>query len=442
MMKRDWLLTLAVPVLLTYCGCSGDRTLEEASVAESQVLDVNVVRASRSPIKSTLELVGTLIPIRATTIVSDVDGIIKSFPLSDRKIEFEDGGQRQSVTLGLDIGHRVKQGDVLVQIDPIDFELNLGVTKAQLDLAKSELANLMAWKRAEEVDQLRFLVEESQATSKRAESDLQRSRKLLERRVTSQSDHDAMVMASQTAAAALHRTEAAFKLAEAGPTKEQIDVAKARIAAAEAQVKCQAEKLAKTTIRAPYDAVISERYVDVGDRVTAMPRVEILQIIDPRVLLAQVSVPEDYQGLVKLDDVAAVQAPGITRAVAGVVDLVNEMIDLQTRTFRIRIAIDNRKRVFKAGGFVNVTLPVASAVDVLAVPAGAVTFTEGQPAVFICRDDCVRKRPVRLGISSQSHYEIVEGLEEGELVVVGNTSLLADGLKVRPKMTTPLASTR
>ncbi len=441
-MKRNWLLRLVVPVLLACCGCSGDRAAEEASVAEPQVLDVNVVRASRAPIKSTLELVGTLIPIRVTTVVSDVDGIIKSFPLSDRKIEFEDGGQRQSVTLGLDIGHQVKQGDVLVQIDPIDFQLNLGVAKAQLDLAKSELANLMAWKRVEEVDQLRFQVEEAQATSKRAEADLHRSRQLLERRVTSQSDYDGMVMASQTAAAALHRVESALKLAEAGPTKEQVDVAKAQIAAADAEVKCQAEKLAKTTVRAPYDAVIAERYVDVGDRVTAMPRVEILRIMDPRILFAQVSVPEAYQGLVKLDDVAAVKASGMPRAVAGVVDLVNGMIDLQTRTFRIRVTVDNRKRVFKAGGFVNVTLPVSSAVDILAVPAAAVSFTEGQPAVFICRDDCVRKQPVRLGIASRSHYEVVEGLSEGELVVVGNTSLLADGLKVRPKITAPLASTR
>ena len=96
----DWVLAV-----LACCGCSGDRTADELSVAQSQVMEVEVVRASRSPIKSTLELVGTLIPIRVTTVVSDVDGIIKSLYIAT------EGGV---VTPGMTIMDIVPAGDKLV----------------------------------------------------------------------------------------------------------------------------------------------------------------------------------------------------------------------------------------------------------------------------------------------------------------------------------------
>ena len=69
------------------------------------------------------------------------------------------------------------------------------------------------------------------------------------------------------------------------------------------------------------------------------------------------------------------------------------------------------------------------------MPAGAVTFDKGQPAVFVFHGDKVEKRPVQLGISSETEYEVTSGVSEGEKVVQGGTALLADGLPVRLKGT-------
>lgn len=96
----------------------------------------------------------------------------------------------------------------------------------------------------------------------------------------------------------------------------------------------------------PVSAVITDRYVGVGDRVTAMPRVEIMDIADPRMLFAQIDVPEKYLGLVKLDNVAEIQLPRSREAVSGKVELMNGRVDPETRTFRVRIGIDNRQGLF------------------------------------------------------------------------------------------------
>ncbi|MBM4090423.1 MAG: efflux RND transporter periplasmic adaptor subunit, partial [Planctomycetes bacterium] len=184
------------------------------------------------------------------------------------------------------------------------------------------------------------------------------------------------------------------------------------------------------TIRAPYDAVIADRYVDVGDRVTAMPRVEIMQIIDAQALFAQVSVPERYQGAVQLGDLATVVAEGVATTVPARVDLINAKIDPETRTFRARATIDNRQGLLRAGGFVRVALPVASAADVPVVPVEAVVFSDGRPSVFVYDDGRVRRRSVEVGLTDGRVFEITAGVEPGQAVAVSRTSLLSDGLPV------------
>ncbi len=394
-------------------------------------VEVQIQPVGQAAIQSDLELIGTLIPFRFANIVAEVDGVIQSIPEFEKKVEYELNGQQFATGIDLDIGHHVKKGDILVEIDPTEFRLALQRAEAQQKLAENELAKLRSWKRDEEVAQLQAQLEEASAVLEQAAADLKRSQELLGKRVLSQSDYDRAQMTYRSAEAVKAKAEAALLLAQAGPTPEEIAVAEANVAMAKAEVAQQARRLAKCTIRAPYDAVVVDRYVGVGDRVSAAPAVQIMQIIDPSILFAEVGVPERYQGLIRQNDQAEVRARESSTRVPGVVALVNEKIDPETRTFRIRVAIDNSRGTFKAGSFVGVALALDSAADTLVVPARAVTFADGRPSVFVYKDGQVERRAVKLGISSGSQYEVLSGLGEGEKVAVSNTSLLADGAKVR-----------
>jgi|GEM_PF-1512767 len=426
--------SLACLILVAILGCSsGSISADyEKPISGAKALEVDLVPVRRSSIHSTLELVGTLIPVRATKIAAEVDGVIESFPTSDRCIEYEENGKKHSIKLGMNIGHGVQKGEILVKINPAELILDLEVAKTNCELVKKDLENLLSWRREEEIEQLRANVDQMQAAYDRALADMQRSGKLLEKRVTSQSQHDAAVMALRQAAAMLRESKAALKLAEAGPTKQQIAVAKAKVTTMEAAVRQCEEKLSKTTIRCPYNAIISERYIDVGERVTAVPHIDILQIIDVRVLFARLSVPERYQRLVKLGDIVRLRAEGGGDDLAGRIDFINGKIDPKSRSFRLCVTIDNRKEKLKPGGFVRAKLPLRSVDDALVVPADSLTFTAGRPAVFVYDDGLLEKRCVLPGISDQKQYEIISGLSEGELVVTGRTALLANGLRVRP----------
>lgn len=431
-----WMIALAVPAVV---GCSGRVADEGAALEDLPVLEIDaVVPVERSHITESLELVGTLYPWRFASITPEVEGVIARVPFAEKEIGAEVGGRKFSMPIFVDIGHEVKEGAVLTEIDKRPFQLALGAAQAKLDVANRELANLLAWKRPEEVLQLEAHAEEADALLKRAELDLGRVERLGVRQAVSQSERDAASAARSTALAAKKRADAALELAKAGPTPEQIEVAQAQVELAQAEVAMRQDDLDKCTILCPYDAVIVDRLAGVGDRVT--PQSPIMQIIDPEFLLAQVAVPEKYQHLVRVNDLATVQSPGVSQRVRGLVALVNEKIDPETRTFRVRVGVENSKlaggdgfgeRLFKAGSYVRVTLSLESSPDALVVPSGAMTFDEGQPAVFVFRGDHVEKRPVTLGISSRTHYEVTDGLAEGEQVVEGGTSLLADGLPVR-----------
>ena len=431
-----WMIALAVPPI---AGCSHHEAQEGASLDALPVLEIDaVVPVRRSQITESLELVGTLYPWRFAAIVPEVDGVIARLPMHEEEIGAEVDGRKFSMPIFLDIGHEVKEGSILAEIDNRPFQLELDAAQAKLDVAAKQLESLLAWKRREEVEQLEAQAEEADALLTRAKLDLERARELRATQVVSQSEFDAALAAHDTAVAVKKRADAALRLANAGPTPEEIKVAEAQVALADAEVAMRQDDLDKCTILCPYDAVIVDRLAGVGDRVTI--QAPIMQIIEPTYLLAQIPVPEKYQRSIKVNDLARVQAPGISQPVPGLVALVNEKIDPETRTFRVRVGVENPKlaggndpseRIFKAGSYVRVTLSLKSSPDALVVPSGAMTFDEGQPAVFVFRGDHVQKRPVTLGISSRTHYEVTEGLTEGEQVVEGGTSLLADGLPVR-----------
>ncbi len=433
----NWNHGSAALVCLILLGCTRSQTAVPASSLVEQRVEIEAAPAERSRISSTLETVGTLLPIRATTIVAEIDGIIERLPESQYTFEFQENGQQQAVPLGLDIGSMVQAGDVLVQLDPRDAELDLAQAEARLRLAESRQEELQSWKRREEVQQAQATVDECQAAWQLATAELERIQRLRDTNATSKAQLDMAEAAEKRAKAALDQASAALDLAKEGPTKEQLAVAKAEVDAANVEVLQRRRDLEKTVIRSPYAAVVTDRLVDIGDRVTAMPRVEIMKIVDPRVLFAEIDVPERFAGLVHQHQPADVYAEADARPIPGKIELINGLVDPETRTFRTRIGIDNRDGRLMPGGLARVVVEIASQPDALVVPRHAVSFNNGNPAVFVYEaDGRVTHRSVKLGITNPDACQIVAGLEEGELIAVTNLALLADGMPVRLKAKT------
>ncbi len=445
---RDRLATLLAVVFvagwtLTVTGCHGDKTQAQSlSAGDSPrrlAMKVQVAPISRGSITTDLELTGNILPLRRTLIVSQVDGVIQSIPASGRKIEAEIDGRRYSEMLSLNLGHEVNEGDVLVVLDPTEYELQLAAAKARLEQANKQLEDLLAWRRPETVRRAAAMRAEAAARLERAKTEFERVQTLVNQRAGAQQEYDHAMAELKFAEAGLERAEAEYQEVTAGPTESQVGIARAQVAQAAAEVAIHQDRLNRTIIRAPYSGIITERYVYEGERLTMMPRVELMELIDVSLLLVQVSVPERYLGLVQLGDWVRVQAAGRDQAVPGMIVLVNEKVDYETRSFRVRVAIENHERRLKAGQFAKVAFPISAASDTLLIPAAAVVFSSGQPLAFVYEPTTgtVVQRQLELGLQGQSTYEVRCGLAEGDQVVVHDPAVLADGMSVEVTSAAP-----
>jgi multidrug efflux pump subunit AcrA (membrane-fusion protein) len=377
------------------------------------------------------------LPKRKTIIVSDVDAVIEHIPLpKDNPVVLQLNGRAETLPVG--IGTEVGKGDLLVQLDASNYELELRAAEARLEMAQKQLIELAAGQRPEEVRRARALYDEAVAHNQRAEAEFRRISTLST--AISRSEYDEKQAATLTTRAVMAQAKASLDVAQAGPTDEEIEVAKAVIAAAQAEVDQKRWKVDKTSIVAPYDAVITDRYVSTGDRVTAMPRVEIMEIMEISYLFAEVGVPERFVRNIRPYDDARVIIQGVAEEVPGTIVRINDKVDPATRTFRVRVGIDNSQRQYRVGQFVRVRLNLGTSSRTLAIDRRALVYAGGQPRVFVFADGHVRLRTIQPGVQAENMVEVLSGLEEGESIVVDDPSVITDGMPVRVRASADLAN--
>jgi multidrug efflux pump subunit AcrA (membrane-fusion protein) len=394
---------------------------------------VTVTTVKSANIQRRLELTGNLLPRMRTLIVTEVDGLIQSFPLSKQSITYALDGPPASKKLRLGLGQRVKKGEILVTLDPTDCELALAQAKSQLVSAKARRAALVAWKRPEEVEIMRATLLEAGINRESAKTEYDRAVKLKASNTTTNQELDAKQRQYKVSKARFANIQAQYNMVRAGPRSQDLAVSNATVASAQAMVNIAQKRLEKTKILAPYDGAITNVYVDLGDRVTALPRVQIMEFMALNVMSAQVGVPEKYAGKIKIGQLVSVVTAGSDEPVPGVVVRINQRVEPQSRSFRVRCAIDNRQGLFKAGQSTRVQFTIAASKSKVAIPKAALTFREGQPSVFVLNQKIVTLRAVRPGLSDGQFIEILEGLKANETIVTHDPAILADGMTVQLK---------
>jgi RND family efflux transporter MFP subunit len=286
----------------------------------------------------------------------------------------------------VDIGDRVKAGEVVIRLDRTNFDL--AVKKSQAVLADAEAAIL-----------------QSKAKFEQAEKEYRRATELLKEKVVPQSRFDA--------------AEAAFKTA-----REEVSSDKAQRDQAKATLEIAVEHLKDTEIRSPIAGTVVERNVEIGQAVA--PRV------DQTSLKADIDLPEIDFGRVAIGTPAVITVDAFHgHAFSGKVTVVNPMVDRKMRTFRVRIKVPNPSEKLVDGMFARVRLGLGTR-TALGVPREALQRLPGSGTfyVFVVIDDIAEKRTVRTSQIGERLAEIIEGLSEGEKVVVTGAGRLRSGTKV------------
>lgn len=209
-------------------------------------------------------------------------------------------------------------------------------------------------------------------------------------------------------------------------TRQEYDAANMRLLTADASVVEARAMLQYTTIKAPFEGVITRKLVEVGDLAT--PGKPLLEMENSALLRFEAEVPEALIERVTMGGTLSVQVDAVGAVLPATVSEIAPSASAGSRTFLVKLDLPSADKL-RAGQFGRVRIPVQER-SVLLVPEEAVVRRGQIESVFVVEGDKARLRVVKTGRSMGDQVEILGGLSEGESVVVREAHVLTDGTVV------------
>ncbi len=292
----------------------------------------------------------------------------------------------------VDLGDKVRKGQRLILLDQ---------REAKLALAQAD-ANLQAAQKA---------VVQAQAEWRDADLHLKRMQPL---------HNEGVVATSQ-----LDMAKARFDAIEAQVNAREADIARYR-----ALVDLARKRLSDTEVLSPIAGEVRQRLVSTGETVKDKTPLFHLVITDP--LKFQGTVPERFAPEIKIEQPVDLQVEAFAeRSFPGVVMRISPAVDVQSRSLALETRVPNTHGLLKAGFFAKGRILTGVNPQAVFVPEEAVYTYVGINKAFVVQDGTVQERQVKLGIRQDSQLEITDGVRLGEIVATSSLAQLYQGAKIK-----------
>ncbi len=393
--SRKRLYIFATLGLVIVVGAAGLATLKGAS---ANVDASRLATVERGLMVKSVVATGKVEPITKVEIKSKANGIIK--------------------VLNVDVDRAVREGDVLVELDKELLAATLRGAEANLLAAGAALAGAQA--------QLKKNVVEAEGPDAEfARRAYDRATTLSTQNLIAQSALDDAHNAMEMAANRKHAAQSQLAISEAKVTEAQAQVAQAKAVADRA-----AEDLANATIRAPIRGIVLSRDVELGSAVSSILNLGanatlVMTLGDIDHVFVRGKVDEADIGHVRLGQAARIRVETFKdKTFEGRVTQISPMgVEKDNVTnFEVRVSIDNPGKALKANMTANAEIVLEEHPDSLIVPEAAITY-DAQKNAFVeivaAGAKNGRKRvPVKIGVGNGTKMQILEGLKQGDKVIL------------------------
>ncbi len=299
----------------------------------------------------------------------------------------------------VDIGDRVKKGQLLVQLDTPELDQQLAQARASLSQTVAALA-------------------QAEANREYADITARREAALFAKLLISAQENDQ----AQTQAAVWNAN---------------VNAAKSNVAAQRANVRQLEQLVSFGKVYAPYDGTITRRLVDVGTLVNAgagTTSAALFEIAATDPMLAYVDVPQVFAPTVRVGADAKIAVRSFRgRVFSGRVTRTAGALDPASRTLRTEVDLPNPKGELFAGMYVDVSLDVAISHQVVRVPSSAIIAdSRGVHVAVVDGSGKVQLVAVTTGLDNGTTIDVVAGLSGGEQVIAAPPGGVTDGMQVTP----------
>ncbi|HZO40311.1 MAG TPA: efflux RND transporter periplasmic adaptor subunit [Methylomirabilota bacterium] len=303
----------------------------------------------------------------------------------------------------VDLGTRVKKGQLVGRLDQSDFKLRVEQAEASLQQARVRLG-LSPTGTDEKVDpEQTAVVRQARAMMDDARLTRDRSIKLAQQELIARAQLD-------TAEAALQVAEGRYQDAI-----EEVRNRQAVIAQRRSELDLARQQLSDTVIVSPLDGVVSLKQASVGEYLSAGTPIATLVRVHP--LRLRVPVPEREGSGVRAGHAVTLTVEGDATVYRGRVVRLSPIVQEQNRTLLIEAEVPNERSFLRPGAFARVDILTEVSQPVITIPATAVIVFAGVEKVMVVRQGKTAEVRVTTGRRLGPDVEIVDGLKRGDTVV-------------------------
>lgn len=372
-------------------------------------IPVETILVHRGSIERRLHLTGTIMADATVDVFSKVSGILER--------------------LEVDQGDRVKANQVVARVEREEKEAELQEDRAALDVLRARWAQMETGARPEEIAQAEQLVRQTKASWETSLDNYRRLKKLKDSDYVSQQRLDEATLQVTVSEAEYQSAVEKLTLLKKGARQEDRDALLAQMREAEAALRLAEIHLKNTTIRAPIGGIISKKYVDQGALVgTSTP---ILRIVAMDKVSVMVQIVESELAQLRHGATADISVDAYRDEIfKGTVALISPTVDPDSRTADVEIEVDNRDYRLKPGMFARVELVVQRRDNVLLLSKDSLITENGPARVFVHNSGRAILKDVSLGLEGEEYVEVLNGLSQGDEVLVAGYYELKDGMAV------------
>ncbi len=364
---------------------------------------VTTARVEEGAFTKPVRLTGTVEALASTTLSSEVAGYV-----AEMKVEE---------------GETISQGQVLAQIRALPHRLAMQRAKAMARADRERLRELKAGTRREDLEVAKANLAKAKVTANMARKSHTRSVSLQKRKIVSDEEFDQAYERLEEGQAEVAVRQSVYERAQAGARKEEIAAAEARAAASRADAALAQDRLDRTTIRAPFDGVITFKHTEVGAWVAVGEELFDLEKNDR--VRVRVDIPEAFYNTIPLGSEVSMTFDSVPN-----VDFVGQVTQKiprargRSRAFPVKVELDNLEGQLATGMLARVNLK---------------TPNEGQKSVIVPRDALVPRGPKQILYRVQDNddqpvaelIEVKPGRYFGEAVEVFGDLRAGDRVVIR-----------
>ena len=401
LLQNRWRLAALAALLLAASSCKNSGGAEARLPEKAEVPTVAVAKAAPADLSRSVKLTAEFKPFQEIDVMAKVSGYVKQ--------------------IRVDVGDRVRQGELLATLEIPEMADDLARAKASVarsdaevarandDIARAESAHNIAhlsYQRLEEVSKKRPGLIAQQEIDDAHSRDLGAEAQL----AAAKSNHAAAI--------------------------QQVDVNKADVG----KVNTMHDY---TRVTAPFAGVVTKRYADTGSMIQAgtasqTQAMPLIRLSENSLLRLILPVPESVVPRIRVGQQVEVNVPSLNRTFPGKVARFSDKVQSSTRTMDTEVDVPNPSLVLIPGMYAEVNLTLDRRPGALAIPVSAVdagTEPNNGRVMLVSPEGKVEARKVSLGLETANLVEVLSGLRDGDLVVIGSRASLQAGQQVKPKIT-------